>query len=81
MTAADKLIADRGRGLSKAQRAALTWVGTQGLHGAPPRRDTTWQALLRLGFVTYDRDRLDLSGMQLTPAGHTLLRRMGVDKP
>lgn len=81
MTAADKLIADRGHGMSRAQRAALTWVATQGLHGAPPKRDATWQNLLRLGLVTYDRDRLELAGMQLTRSGRTLLDRMGVDKP
>ena len=81
MTAADKLFADRGHGLSRPQRDALTWVGTEGRFGAIPRRDTTWQALLRLGLLTYSRDRLPLAGMQLTPAGHTLLNRMvGGDK-
>lgn len=72
----DRLVADRGHGLSRPQREALRWLETQGLDGAAPRRAATWDALERLGLVEHHPGVGEWFGRALTADGQTLAGRM-----
>jgi hypothetical protein len=67
----DRLIGDRGHGLSDRQREALEWLAT-GRHGPAPHRQTV-DSLERLGAVK----RLD-GWPVLTGAGRSLAERAGL---
>lgn len=72
----DRLIADRGHGLSRAQKEALRWLATEGRDGVPPRRVATWQALERVGLVEHRPEVLAFFGYRLTLDGRCLADRM-----
>jgi hypothetical protein len=78
VTATDRLIADRGYGLSRPQRDALRWLATAGREGSPPRRAVTWKVLERHRLVWRDPQQTSY-GYSLTDVGLLVFRRMFPD--